>query len=139
MKSDIRLFNYLLRKRLLLWTATLLVILVFLGILASLCWYVRMKASYPVRVEYVSAGGRQYLLVRIPRRSFQVIKVDDRVGLKLQPDLRLTGTVEKVEPDGSTLRLTLLIPSLPAGRDRPESGSIILRSRRLLAAFQRSD
>ena len=138
MKSDIRLFNFLLRKRLLLWTTTLMVILVFLGILGSICWYVRMKATYPVKVAYTSAAGRQYLLVRIPRRSFQVIKVNDRVELKLKPDLRLTGKVENVEPDGSTLQLTLLIPALPAG-ERPARGVITLRSRRLLAAFQRSD
>ncbi len=138
MKSDSRLFNYLLRRRLLLWTATLLVILVFLGILASLCWYVRMKASYPVEVGYKSAAGRRYLLVRIPRRSFQAIDVDDRAELKLEPDLRLTGQVKKVAPDGATLELTLLIPSLPPG-ERPAKGVITLRSRRLLAAFQRSD
>lgn len=138
MKRDIRLFNYLLRKRLLLWTATLLVILVFLGILGSLGWYVRMKVTYPVKVEYVSAGGRAELLVRIPRRSFQVIKAGDRVELEMKPDLRRTGKVEEVVPEGPTLQLTLLIPSLPAG-ERPARGVITLRSRRLLAAFRRSD
>ena len=138
MKRDIRLFNYLLRKRLLLWTMTLLLILVFLGILGSICWYVRMKATYPVTVEYLPAGGRRHLLVRIPRRSFQVIEAGDRAELELKPDLRLTGKVEKVILEGSTLQLTLLIPVLPAG-ERPASGVITLRSRRLLAAFQRSD
>ena len=139
MKSDIRLFNYLLRKRLLLWTASLLVILFFLGILASLCWFVRMKATYPVKAEYVSADGRRYLRVRIPRRSFQVIKSGDRAELEARPDLRLTGRVVKAAPDGLTLQLTLRFPGLPASGDRPGSGELTLRSRRLLAAFRRSD
>jgi len=139
LKRDIRLFNYLLRKRLLLWTVTLLVILFFLGILGSICWFVRMKASSPVRVEYVSTGGRADLLVRVPRRSSQLIKVGDRAELEARPDLCLTGRVVKAAPDGLTLQLTLRFPGLPASGDRPGSGELTLRSRRLLAAFRRSD
>ena len=139
MKRDIRLFNYLIRKRLLLWTATLLVILVFLGILASLCWYVRMKASYPVRVEYVSAGGRRELRVRVPRRSLQVIEAGDRAKLELKSGLHLETMVGEVTSDGSFLRLALPLSALPATGEWPQDGVITLRSRRLLAAFRRSD
>lgn len=131
----------LIRKRWLLWTATLTIILLFLGSLTSIFWFVRMKVPYTVRMRIEGPPGRQTVYVTIPRQPFQVVKAGDEVDLSLGESFPLSGFVKTVKAAEGGLELIVETAAAAHTPDKRQvavqEGTIILRSRRLIAAFHR--
>ena len=125
----------LFRKRGLIWLASISIILVFSGSLGSIFWFVRIKVPYAVRLEVEGPTIRAV----IPHRSFQLVKVGDEVAFSLERPFPPTGSVTSVKaaPGGLELTITPPPPSRGGGGEGEISGTITLRSRRLITAFFR--
>ncbi len=122
----------LFKKRGLIWLASLSIILSFIGSLGAIFWFVRFKVPYNVQLEIEGPTVRAV----IPHRSFQAVKIEDEVAFKLEGPFPPTGTVKSVKAVAGGLELTIATPPFPKGGGEI-SGTITLRSRRLISAFFR--
>ena len=130
-----RFFNHLMRRRVLIWTLTVLLILAFTTAAGAILWTVRMDATYQGEVMPLGDEvGTDLLTIVIPANRFQSIPEEEPVVVTFSGGSRLNGTVYSVITGPEKTKLKITIPEEPK---ETANASITLRSQRLIAAFLR--
>ena len=130
-----RFFNHLMRRRVLIWTLTVLLILAFTTAAGAILWTVRMDATYQGEVMPLGDEvGTGLLTIVIPANRFQSIPEGEPVLVTFPGGGRLNGIVYSVITGPEKTKLKITIPEEPK---ETANASITLRSQRLIAAFLR--
>ncbi len=123
------------RRRLLIWIVTLLLIAGFAGAAGVILWSVRMKVTY--RTEIAPQAGEEHngsLTAIIPAADFQLIRVGEPVMIALAEGTKLEGIIASVTTGTNEIKLEITVGEAPAERSE---AVVTLRAKRLIAAFLR--
>ncbi len=124
------LFRHLVRRHILIWIVTLVLILIFLTALGTLSWGVRMKIT--CRVAVTPEPEKSLFRITIPDRSFLSIREGDTATFsddKIGPH---EGIIRSVKKEGNRVELIIAFTGLPG---KAAEGTVTLRGERLLGAF----
>ena len=130
-----RFFNHLMRRRLLIWIVTLILIVGFTVATGAILWSVRMNLTYRAEIRpQAREGWDGSIMAIIPATAFQSIQKGDKVIIVPEGEKKEEGVIRSVVtgPDEVKLKIT--------GNYQPKEKTealITLRAERLIAAFLR--
>jgi len=128
-------FNHMMRRRLLIWIITLLLIAGFAGAAGVILWSVRMVVAYRAEIEPQESEEQQgSWTALIPATDFQLIREGEPVTITLSDGTKSEGIIASVTTGTKDIKL-----EITGVEDQAESAEAVvtLRAKRLIAAFLR--
>ncbi|MEA1926950.1 MAG: hypothetical protein U9N73_01995 [Candidatus Auribacterota bacterium] len=126
-------FKHLMRRRVLIWMVTLLLILGFAGAGGAILWSVRMNVTYRVEIKPPKREGWDGSITAIiPASDFQLIRRGDEVTIVPEGKKERRGVIRSVITEPERIKLKITGHGLPSEKFEAD---ITLRAERLLAAF----
>jgi hypothetical protein len=130
-----RFFNHLMRRRVLIWVVTLILIAGFTGATGAILWSVRMNVTYRAEIRpQMREGWDGSITAIIPADAFQSIQKEDEVIIVPEGGKEWKGVISSVITEPERVKLKINGPGLPSEKCEAD---ITLRAERLIAAFLR--
>ena len=130
-----RFLNHLMRRRLLIWIVTLILIAGFTGAAGAILWSVRMNVTYRSEIRPMAREGWDGSIIAIiPTAAFQSIQKGDQVIIVPEEGKKVGGIIRSVTTGPEEIKLKINANYQPEGETE---ALITLRAERLIAAFLR--
>ena len=130
-----RFFNHLMRRRVLIWVVTLLLIVGFTGTAGAILWSARMNVTYRTEIRpQAREGWDGSITAIIPTAAFQSIRKGDEVIIVPDGGEKEEGVIRSVTTGPEEVKLKITSNYQP--KEKTE-GYITLRAERLISAFLR--
>jgi hypothetical protein len=130
-----RFFNHLMRRRVLIWVVTLILIAGFTGATGAILWSVRMNVTYRAEIRpQAREGWDGSITAIIPATAFQVIQKGEAVMIIPDDGEKEEGVIRSVATGAEEVKLKINANYQP---EEETEALITLRAERLISAFLR--